>query len=72
MAALIKDTSSLEWGIVKKFVQKRLAELRLENDADLDVIETSVIRGKIRMCQEIFDLDQAPPKVEVPNTNYFK
>lgn len=72
MAKAIQDQFSAEWLVVKKHCEDRLAELRLENDNDLNERETSIIRGKIEAMKEILDLDSAEQKIEVVNTKYIE
>jgi hypothetical protein len=69
--ALIKDRASIEWIRIKEHSQKRLAELRADNDGDLDEVETARIRGMILMCKEIIALDQDKPVLENTNRNNY-
>ena len=70
MAKLIMDKDSIEWIRIKQYCENRLVELRLENDDDLDEIETSRLRGQISMCLEIKNLDEDDPIILVPDTEY--
>jgi hypothetical protein len=69
---LIEDKHSIEWIRIKEYVQKRLENLRTENDGDLDEVETARIRGMILMTKEIIGLDQAVPVIpKVKGTSYY-
>jgi hypothetical protein len=69
--ALIKDKSSLEWIRVKEHITQRLAQLRTDNDRDLDPIETSKIRGMIEFAKEIEALDQERPALQPAASNKY-
>jgi hypothetical protein len=70
--ALIKDKASIEWIRVKEHSEKRLAELRADNDIDLDEVETATIRGMIRFAKEIIDLDKVQPEIPTAaGTKYY-
>ena len=68
--SFIKDRSSLEWIRIKDYCNDRLSALQVENEADLDEVETATIRGQIKFCREILSLEEDEPTVEVPNTDY--
>lgn len=67
---IVEDKSSIEWIHIKEYCEGRLAALRIENDDNLDPIETSLVRGKISMCLEVLGLDKAEQKIDVPDTEY--
>ena len=58
------DINSPVWGRIKEHVEKRIAELRRENDSDtLDATKTSRLRGKLAFAKELLalaDKDSAP------------
>jgi len=70
MKALIKDRDSLEWVQVRDHCTRRLAELRDENEGDLDPAETTKIRGMIEMAREIIALGEDEPTVQIVEPNY--
>ena len=68
---MIKDKHSAAWQTVKQFTEEKLAEMREENDRDLDPVETSKLRGRIEFAKEVLALEKAPePKLEVANNSY--
>lgn len=62
----------IEWNAVKEFCEKRLAELRAENDNDADEIETAKLRGMISFIKELLDLEKNEQKVEISDTTYIE
>ncbi len=54
--AVIRDKASLEWRAVKEHCDKRLQEMREENDHPLPEVETATLRGQIQFANEILDL----------------
>ena len=61
--SIIQDKHSIEWVRIKEHLEKRLEQLRTDNDGDLDEVETARIRGMILMCKEIIALDQDKPVI---------
>lgn len=72
MVGATKDKNSLEWSDIKDYCLKRQAELREENDGDLDVVETSRLRGMIELTKEILSLDKKEQVIEIENTTYIE
>ena len=70
MTALIKNKTSLEWNQVKDYCTKRLEELYVENEGDLDPIETAKIRGMIKMAREIIALGVDEETIQIARTDY--
>ena len=53
----VLEEHSPTWGFIKEFIAKRLAELRVQNNAvSLDEKETILIRGQIKMLKELAKL----------------
>lgn len=54
---MIKLTSiekeSALWKRIEREASDRLAELRTQNDGNLDAIQTAKARGQISMCKEV-------------------
>lgn len=72
MSTVIKDKSSIEWLSIKGFYLTRLNELRVENDADLNPVETARLRGMIELAKEILSLDETEEKIVVPEQTYIE
>jgi len=72
MSEKITDKNSVEWLIVKSFCEKRLEELRAENDNELNHGETAMIRGQIKFIKEILELEKNEQKPEVSGTTYIE
>ena len=70
MTALIKNKTSLEWNQVKDYCTKRLEELCVENEGDLDHIETAKVRGMIKMAKEIIALGEDEETIQIATTDY--
>lgn len=70
MTALIKNKTSLEWIQVKDHCTKRLAELREENEGDLDTTETARVRGMIEMAKEVIALGVDEATIQIVQTDY--
>jgi len=68
--AAIKDRHALEWVIVKEFCEARMADLREQNDGDLEPGETNRIRGMIAFAKEVLALEDTSNQVEVTNNTY--
>ena len=68
--SIIQDKASLEWLRIKEYCENRLAEMRADNDGDLADIETAQLRGQIKFCKEILELESDSEPVQVPNTEY--
>lgn len=45
-----------DWRAIQKWTERRIAELRQDNDADLSDIETANIRGAIAFAKELLEL----------------
>lgn len=65
-------TDKTDWEEIKKWAEKRLVELRLENDNNRDPVDTSNIRGKIALAKELLALENEDKKElqQVGNTIY--
>jgi len=72
MTKKIKDRASIEWIAVKEHCEKRLEELRIENDNDLNAADTATLRGKIEFAKEILDMEKSEQKLEVSDTTYIE
>lgn len=72
MTALIKNKTSLEWIQVKDHCTMRLAELREENEGDLDTTETARVRGMIEMAKEVIDLGVDKPTIQIAQSGYLE
>jgi len=66
----IKDKASIEWITVKEHCQKRLTEMRSENDNDANKTETARLRGMISFAKEILDLEKNEQNIEISDTKY--
>ena len=52
------EISSSTWTKVEAHIKARLDTLRATNDADLDPIQTALLRGRIRELKALTDLSQ--------------
>lgn len=66
----IQDKTNIEWRRVKDFCETKLAELRQENDADLNELETAKLRGKIEFAKMVLSLEGPDFKPEINDTSY--
>ena len=66
----ITDKSSTEWLLVKSFCERRLDELRAENDNELNMGETATVRGQIKFLKEILELEKTEQRHEITDTKY--
>ena len=60
----------IEWTTVKEYCEKRLVEMRADNDNDASEIETAKLRGMIAFAKEMLDLEKNEQNVEISDTNY--
>lgn len=60
------DFHSDQWKRLTKFLEARLQELRESNDASLDPVRTSEIRGSIKEIKRILDLTKTVGSSEEP------
>lgn len=54
------EAQTAVWLKVQEFLDKRLAELRGQNDGPLDPIKTSELRGRIAQLKELRALGEQP------------
>ena len=65
------DSSSDTWIDIEKWANGRIAELREQNDSDLNKVDTANIRGHIEFAKELLALTEKPvPIVEVGANHY--
>lgn len=66
----IKDTQSAEWLVVKEFCEAKIAEMHIENEADLSQEATAKLRGKLEFAKMVLDLANKSPDIEVKDQGY--
>ena len=59
--------SSDVWLLVTKYCEERMAQLRRENDGDLDERRTAKIRGRIAEIQKFLRAGEEPTRDVVAN-----
>ena len=64
------DRQSGTWVKLLAHMEKRVAELRRENDAFLSEAKTTEIRAKIAAYKALIDLDIPPPVVEQEHSHF--
>lgn len=52
------ELDSSAWQKVEAYINNRLDTLRANNDADLDPIQTALVRGRIRELKALVDLSK--------------
>ena len=52
------ERDSSTWQKVEAYINERLDALRTNNDADLDPIQTALVRGRIRELKALVDQSQ--------------
>jgi len=52
------EINSSTWAKVEAHIKERLETLRASNDADLDPIQTALLRGRIRELKVMADLSK--------------
>lgn len=52
------ERDSSAWQKVEAYINNRLDTLRANNDADLDPIQTALVRGRIRELKALVDLSK--------------
>jgi hypothetical protein len=69
---MIKNKQSDEWRAVQAFCEKKIAEMRADNDnPGLDHDETTLLRGRIMFAQEVLALaDDPEPALKVADSSY--
>lgn len=50
------DFASPVWGAIAAYANDQIEKLRLKNEADLDLVETSLVRGEIRAFKKLLAL----------------
>lgn len=66
----IKNKSSSEWRRIESYCKAQIAEMRKDNDGDLNDLETSKLRGKIEFAKQVLDLGEAEYVPEVVTQTY--
>jgi len=58
----VLDPHSSTWLFVRSWAQERLDKTRVKNDsANADIIQTSVMRGEIKVLKELINLPNPKP-----------
>ena len=57
------DKLSAAWNRMQAYWAQQLADLRAMNDADLDIVATANLRGRIKQVKAFLSMDQEMPKV---------
>lgn len=63
--ALFQERSST-WKYISEKVEARIKVLRMENDAHLNMVQTSALRGRIAELRHVLEI----PKLENMNLNF--
>ncbi len=61
------DYNSNEWWAIKRYLEGRIDELRLEIENPLGLIATTEVRTMIRAFRELLALDKPEPEIQVTN-----
>jgi hypothetical protein len=66
----IPNIHALEWTITQEYCEAQIAELHIDNEGDLDEVETAHIRGQLAMARKVLALalDDAPLELTGSNT----
>lgn len=64
------DVNDPLWKDIERFVSERVAQLRAENDDDLDPTETATLRGQIAAFKELLAISETQVKLEVASPTY--
>ena len=59
------DKNSSEWRQIKEWAEKRLEDMREQNDGDIGKTKTSKLRGKIEFAQELLSLGDEVKSIHV-------
>lgn len=74
------DPTSPAWKWVEAHLRARINEMRLQNDGDLDAVESARLRGRIALASELLrlpeemrliDAARAQAAAEPPPIDYF-
>ena len=64
------DKNSDDWRQVREFCEKRIAEMREQNDNDLGKKETARLRGNIAFAEEVLNLDKVEIRPDIQSNEY--
>jgi len=54
------DKYSPTWVYLKDILNQEIADLRIKNDKPLDSGQTAVLRGQIKMCKRLLEIEKEP------------
>lgn len=57
------EKQSALWKKIERETADRLAELRVQNDGNLDALQTAKVRGQISMCKEVLNWAVTDPDI---------
>lgn len=57
------EKESALWKRIEREASDRLAELRIQNDGNLDANQTAKVRGQISMCKEVLNWATIDPQI---------
>jgi hypothetical protein len=61
-----EDKRSPLWGRLMARCERRLADLRIQNEGDKSEVETATLRGRIAEVKALLALDKELPEMETP------